>query len=94
MDLSTVITLTILLTAIALLQARTVVRRRAVTALLWIVVAVLLVRWAAYRDAWIELGLAVALTLGILGSWWAIWGRRLPRADDSNIRVWSEDDPF
>jgi hypothetical protein len=94
MDVPTVATLIILISTAAILLARTLARRRAITLLLWIGLGVLLARWAQYRGAWLELAAALGGSLILVGLWWVIWGRRLPPANDDNIRVWSEDDPF
>ncbi|MEW6568704.1 MAG: hypothetical protein AB1449_11180 [Chloroflexota bacterium] len=52
----------------------------------------LLLRWAAYREAWLDLGAAAALA-GLLGLGWCfLVGRRLPPPTGDSIRVWSEDD--
>lgn len=56
-------------------------------------VLVLIVRWANFRQAWIEVLSALALAmLGIL-FWWFLVGRKLPPAEPE-IRVWEKDKPF
>jgi hypothetical protein len=80
---------------ILLLLIRIEIRRR------YLVVFVLLlpmvffsIRWAGYKDSWAELIAAVSLAAVAIGSWWAIWGRKLPPPQGSLIRVWSDEDPF
>lgn len=93
MNWYTIAILTILLTLIAIAQTRTVKRRRLVLFLLWLVLGVLLVRWARYRGAWDELLVSAGGALLLTTLWWVLYGRKLPPAQD-NIRVWSKDDPF
>ncbi len=74
---------------------RTYRRRRWVTAsALLLPVLFFSVRWARYREAWLELasGIGIAI-LGIL-VWWVAYGRKIPPPQESSIRVWSEEDPF
>jgi len=68
-------------------------RRRWIILLVPIPLLVLLVRWAIYRQAWLETCLAFALAVVAFSFWWIAVGRRLPPPEDS-IRVWSKDDPF
>ncbi len=51
-------------------------------------------RWAAFRDAWSELGTALLIALVLITLWWFVFGRNLPPPKESEIRVWSKDDPF
>jgi hypothetical protein len=46
--------------------------------------------WASLTDSWSELLIAVLVALGITGAWWAVWGRKLKRAE-STIKVWGQD---
>jgi hypothetical protein len=94
-DLSAVVILTIIFTGLTLALIRMVRRRwRRILYLIPVVVAVLVLRWAAYRSAWRELALAAAVTGLICAVWWFAYGRRLPAPSDDNIRVWTKDDPF
>lgn len=86
--------LTLIFSGIAILHMRTLARRRRVFLLLWLVVALLVYRWANYRHAWNEIWLAVGAAFLIVITWWAVLGRNLPTPADDNIRVWSKDDPF
>lgn len=86
--------LSIAFLGIGLLHARTIPKRRRVFLLVWLIVGVLIYRWANYRGAWAEVGLAAALALIVFGLWWLFYGRKLPTPSDEGIRVWSEDDPF
>lgn len=86
--------LVVILSGIAILHARTLARRRRIFLLLWLVVGVLVYRWANYRHAWDALGLAVGLSTLVFAVWWLLLGRKLPTPADDNIRVWSKDDPF
>jgi hypothetical protein len=94
MNWQTLVLLIIAFVAIALLHARTIPKRRRVFMLVWLVVAVLIYRWANYRSAWLEVGIAAGVSLVLFFIWWFAYGRALPTPSDDDIRVWSEDDPF
>lgn len=94
MNWQTLILLTIAFLSIALLHSRTITNRRRILLLVWLVVGVLVIRWANYRSAWTEVGLAAAIAAVIFLIWWLLLGRNLPAPSDDSIRVWSEDDPF
>lgn len=55
---------------------------------------VLVVRWASFRSAWTDLAISLVLALAIILIWWRVYGRKLPPPQESQIRVWTEDDPF
>lgn len=55
---------------------------------------VLIVRWASFRSAWADLGASFGIAVTILLVWWGAYGRHLPPAQESQIKVWTEDDPF
>lgn len=93
MDWLSVAVLSIGIALILVALIRTVRGRRFLVLLLWLIVAVLLVRWASYRDAWTELILACGLALVLTIGWWIVYGRSLP-APENSIRVWTKDDPF
>lgn len=93
MEWGTMAILVIVLALVMIALVRTVRRRRLAVLVLWLLLGVLLVRWAGYRGAWPELLLATGGALAITVGWWLIHGRTLPPPDDS-IRVWSKDDPF
>lgn len=46
--------------------------------------------WASLTNSWTELLLAVPATIGMTSVWWAVWGRKLKRAE-STIKVWGQD---
>jgi hypothetical protein len=69
-------------------------RRRWLLALILIAVVVLASRWAAYRQAWTEFGVAVLAAATVVLVWWFGYGRRLAPPTDDNIRVWTKEDPF
>lgn len=94
MNWQTISIVSALITLALIIHTRTLVRWRLRLVGLWLIVAILLVRWAQYRAAWLELAISAGAAIAIYTLWWIIWGRRLPQADDSNIRVWSEDEPF
>jgi len=95
MDWLATATLTAIFAGLTLAMIRTVrLRRRRVLYLIPIVVAIVAFRWASFRQAWPELGLAVAAAAAICLAWWFAYGRRLPKPTDDNIRVWTKDDPF
>jgi uncharacterized membrane protein len=94
-DLVAVATLTAIFSGLTLALIRSVKkRRRRLLYLIPVGVAILVLRWAAYRQAWAELGLAVLLAGVVCAVWWLAYGRRLPPPTDDNIRVWTKDDPF
>lgn len=96
MDWLAVGMLTAILAGLSVALVRTVRRgrRRRLIYLIPIVVAFLVLRWAAYRQAWAELGLAALTSVVLCLVWWFAYGRRLPPPTDDNIRVWTKDDPF
>lgn len=55
--------------------------------------AVLFLRWAAYREAWLEMAVGAGIGLTLFCVWWFIIGRKLPPPRNS-IKVWTKDDPF
>lgn len=90
---SLVIGLSFLLAAAAVL--RTIPGRRVLTFLfLLLPLAIFSYRWSLFRDARTEWIVGVIGAAVLLAIWWLVWGRRLPPPDDSNIRVWTKDDPF
>ena len=94
MNWQTLILLTIAFLSIALLHSRTIPNRRRIFLLVWLVVGVLVVRWANYRSAWTEVAIAAGAAFALFLTWWFLLGRGLPTPSDEGIRVWSEDDPF
>jgi hypothetical protein len=88
--------LTALLTGLALAVIRSVRRgrHRWLVYFIPIVVTVLAVRWAAYRQTWPELAVAACASAALCIVWWIAYGRRLPPPTDDNIRVWTKEDPF
>ena len=96
MDWVPIVTLTAIFTGLTVVLIRTVKkgRRRWMVALIPLVVVVLALRWASYRQAWAELGVAVVAAAVICLGWWFAYGRRLPPPTDDNIRVWTKEDPF
>lgn len=94
MDWQTVALLVVLLAGVAWVHARTLASRRRIFLVLWLLAAVLLLRWASYRGAWPELAAAAAIAGTLVTVWWFLRGRHLPPPSDENIRVWSEEDPF
>lgn len=95
MSIQTIVILCLSLFLSLLAVMRTYARRRWVTILVLLVpVLFFSIRWARFRSAWLELGLGFGLALlGIL-LWWLLYGRRLSPPQESEIRVWTEDDPF
>jgi hypothetical protein len=55
---------------------------------------VLIVRWANFRSAWGDLAAALGAAIVILLVWWFAYGRHLPPPQESQIKVWTKDDPF
>ena len=96
MDWVPVVTLTAVFAGLTVALIRTVNtgRRRWMVALIHLTVVVLALRWAAYRQAWAELGIAAVAAAVISLVWWFGYGRRLPPSSDDNIRVWTKEDPF
>lgn len=62
-------------------------------ALLILPAGVLFLRWAAYREAWLEMAVGAGIGFMLLGAWWLLVGRKLP-PPRSSIKVWTKDDPF
>jgi len=95
MDIWAILALAGILTALTLAVVRSDKRRRRRSLLLVPIPLVVFVwRWAWYRQAWIELALAVVLSAAVVLTWWLAYGRRLPPPSDDNIRVWTPNDPF
>ncbi|HMK07683.1 MAG TPA: hypothetical protein VK449_01510 [Anaerolineales bacterium] len=95
MDVLTVATLTVVFAGLTVAMLRTVRnRRRRVLYLIPIIVALIAIRWASYRQTWAELGLSLAAAAVVCVIWWFAYGRRLPKPTDDTIRVWTKDDPF
>lgn len=93
-DTATILVLTGLFFVLALVTLRSERhRRRWIVLLVPVPLAYLIVRWAMYRKAWLETGVAFGLALGALAIWWLAIGHRLPPPEDT-IRVWTKDDPF
>jgi hypothetical protein len=80
--------------ALAVATVRSVPRRRWIILLLLDVpLLVLLVRWASFRQAWLELVTGLVGSAAAFGLWWLLHGRRLGPPRDDNIRVVTQDDP-
>jgi hypothetical protein len=96
MDWITAFTLMAIFAGLAVALVRTVRkgRRRWMLFVTPVVVAILAIRWASYRDTWEELGAAAVGAAVISLVWWFSYGRRLPPPTDDNIRVWTKEDPF
>jgi hypothetical protein len=94
MNWQTILLLTLAILGAALLHARTIPKRRRLFLLLWLIVGVLIFRWANYRSAWGEVAVATTFSLILFSLWWFVLGHKLPTPSDDEIRVWSEDDPF
>lgn len=93
-DVLTILGLGGLLFTLALIALRSERhRRRWIILLVPVPLIILIVRWAIFRQAWLETGLASALAVLALVLWWIAVGRRLPPPEDT-IRVWTKDDPF
>ena len=69
------------------------VERRVLWLALLLVAASLLVlaRWASLGGHWGEALLALAIALPLTVAWWLIIGRRLPRPDSDNIKVFGQE---
>jgi hypothetical protein len=93
MSVANLLLVAVLILMLALTTLRVVARRRLLVVLLLdLPMAVLMLRWAAYRGEWRELG-AAAVGAGLaLILWWLVYGRRLAAPRDDNIRVWTNDD--
>jgi len=93
MVLGNVLMLAGLILILALTSLRVVARRRLLIVLfLDLPMTVLLLRWAAYRAEWRQLGVAAVGAALALSLWWLVYGRRLAPPRDDNIRVWTKDD--
>lgn len=70
------------------------VERRAVWLVLLLLVApaiVAVARWASVGEHWGELALALAMAVPLTVAWWIIIGRRMPRPNSDNIKVWGQE---
>ncbi|MGD8822014.1 MAG: hypothetical protein PVG63_02845 [Anaerolineales bacterium] len=56
--------------------------------------AVLILRWASFRSAWGDLAASLGIAAGLVLLWWYTYGRHLPPPQESQIKVWTKDDPF
>jgi hypothetical protein len=93
MEWQSVFVVAAVLLALGLLMLRVEPRlRRRIALLVPIPLAILLLRWAAYRGAWPELLAGLGAAAAALGLWWIAFGRRLPPPAGPSIRVWSKDD--
>ena len=74
---------------------RTVQKRRLMT-FVFLVLPVFFfsLRWAAYRQNWLEWGIGLSAATLIALLWWTLLGRKLPATHDGTQRVWTKDDPF
>jgi membrane protein implicated in regulation of membrane protease activity len=55
---------------------------------------VLILRWASFRSAWLDLVISFVVAVAFILLWWRLYGRHLPPPHESQIKVWTEDDPF
>jgi hypothetical protein len=84
----------LLVAGLTIAAVRTIPRRRTLISLLvHLPLAILLIRWAAYRAAWLELALGAVGSAVLVAAWWLAHGRRLGPPRDDNIRVLTRDDP-
>jgi membrane protein implicated in regulation of membrane protease activity len=90
----------VLLLAIGILLLGLVLIRSVRRIRLWIFILVgiptivVTLRWANFRSAWFDLGVSMILAIAVILIWWQVYGRRLPPPQESQIKVWTEDDPF
>jgi hypothetical protein len=83
------------ITLLTLVLLRSVPKiRRWILLLIALPTAVLIVRWANFRSAWGDLAAALGIAVAVLLLWWRVYGRHLPPPQESQIKVWTEDDPF
>jgi len=60
----------------------------------WLMVypgAALALLYAWFYSHWLELGIALAVTVVIVGVWWAAVGSYLPPPTSDNIQVWGQE---
>jgi hypothetical protein len=95
MNWQNIILLTGGITLLGLVLFRSVPRIR-----IWILLLValptfvLMVRWASFRSAWADLAVSIGIAAVLIIIWWYCYGRHLPPPQESQIKVWTEDDPF
>jgi O-antigen/teichoic acid export membrane protein len=95
MDWLSTLILIAALTLSVLAWLRTVPKRRFVTFLFLLMpILVLSLRWAAYRENWLEWRFGFFASIGLAAIWWIVRGRKLPAPRDGTQRVWTKDDPF
>jgi type VI protein secretion system component VasK len=82
------------LMALVLLFLLLRVERRALWLVLLLVVLpsiLALWRWASVGGHLGEAGLALAIALALTAVWWLAFGRRMPRPNSDNIKVWGQE---
>jgi hypothetical protein len=90
----------VFLLAIGILLLGVVLIRSVRRIRLWIFILVGLptivvtLRWANFRSAWLDLGVSIVLASAAIIIWWQVIGRHLSPPQESQIKVWTEDDPF
>jgi hypothetical protein len=95
MSFQTIAILSVTLFLCLLAVIRTYSRRRWLTLLVLLVPSIVFsIRWARLRAAWLELGIGAGIALLGFMLWWILYGRRLPKPEESSIRVWTQEDPF
>jgi hypothetical protein len=94
MSWANIVLVAVLGACVTIATIRSVARRRALVLLLLdLPLAILLLRWAAYRSTWTELLLGIAGAIAGVTIWWLALGRRLGPPRDDNILVLTKDDP-
>jgi MFS superfamily sulfate permease-like transporter len=90
---SNVIGLTVV--ALILLFALLRVERKRMWVVILLLVApttLLLIIWANFYRRWPETLLALAIGLVFAGTWWFLYGRKLPPPTTENIKVWGQEE--
>lgn len=66
---------------------------------LWLIIllliaptTILLIIWANFYRRWPETLLAFVLGLAFVGTWWFLYGHKLPPPTSENIKVWGQED--
>jgi hypothetical protein len=95
MNIQSAAVLAIAFFMVTLAVIRTVPKRRILTIIfLLLPLGILTYRWATFRSAFWEWLVGALVGSVATLAWWLLKGQNLPPPDDSNVRVWTKDEPF
>lgn len=93
MDWSTIAILAILIAGLMILWSRipSKIRLPAVV-VVYFPGTLLILKWTQFREAWMEFGIALLISIAAFLAWWFALGRKLPQPKESQIVVITEDE--